>query len=142
MKQHRASKEAPYLSPSQGSVRCIVPARYSAWLSGDLGARVVRDLNAAILEVNRVPELVVRRIASGIVVQGHEDTGPFVGALASALVAVERSVAKRYPVMHAELGSVFTGSLQVVLPDPEFQMIREQRQPSGAGAGGPPRPGR
>lgn len=104
-----------------GRVRALVPARYSAWLSGDLGRRVVRDLNAAILEVHQVPELVVRRIASGIVVQGREAPGPFVGSLAAALVAVERSVGVQWPVMHAKLGSVFTGSVQVMLPDQSFR---------------------
>lgn len=117
MSKEQATSEAQSVVPRRSVLRAIVPARYSAWLSGDLGRRVVRDLNAAILDVHRIPDLVVRRIASGIVVQGQEDPGSFVGSLASALVAVERNVAKRYPVMHAELGSIFTGSLQVVLPD-------------------------
>lgn len=93
--------------------RILVPIRYAAWLSGDLGRRLERDLRHGL---GGVPGADVLRIAGGFLVEADEDPGPFVEAVFRAVMELDDSVARSYPMFHHELGSLWEGTLQVVFP--------------------------
>lgn len=93
--------------------RILVPIRYAAWLSGDLGRRLERDLRHGL---GAVPGADVLRIAGGFLVEADEDPGPFVAAVFRAVTEMDDGIARTYPVFHHELGSLWEGTLQVVFP--------------------------
>ena len=92
--------------------RILVPVRYSAWLSGDLGKNLTDDLRKALSGLH---ELRLTRLPRGFLIETKECIGPAVEAVARALTEVEEIVAKRYPVFHHEMGPVYTGTVQVIL---------------------------
>jgi hypothetical protein len=85
--------------------------RYSAWLQGDLGGA----LEAAFREALLVQEPVhITRLPRALLVESPEAPGPLLEAAHRAVSALERLVAERYPVLHHEMGPVWTGTLQAV----------------------------
>jgi hypothetical protein len=91
--------------------KILAPVRYSAWLSGDLGRELTRQLEHA---VGGLAQARVTRLARGFLVEADEDAGPLLEAVAHAMRDLERGVAARYPVFHQEMGPVWTGTLQAV----------------------------
>ncbi len=93
--------------------RILVPIRYAAWLSGDLGRRLERDLRHGL---GGVPGLRVLRIAGGFLVEAEEDPGPLTAAVFHAVEVLQDGVRQAYPMLTHELGSLWEGTLQVVFP--------------------------
>lgn len=91
--------------------RILAPVRYSAWLAGDLGQELHRQLQSALAAV---PEANVTRLARGFLVEADEAPGPLLEAVAAAMQDMEHGVATKYPVFHREMGPVWTGTLQSV----------------------------
>lgn len=91
--------------------RVLVPVRYSAWLSGELGKTLLAELQRG---VHDLPDVAVTRLPRGFLVESSEATGPFVECVARAVGDLEAGVEERYPVFHHEMGPVWTGTLQVV----------------------------
>lgn len=91
--------------------RILAPVRYSAWLAGDLGQELHRQLQNAL---GCVPDAHVTRLARGFLVEADEAPGPLLEAVAAAMQDLEHGVAAKYPVFHREMGPVWTGTLQSV----------------------------
>lgn len=106
-------------------LQALIPARHGAWFTGDLGRRIANELHVQIVGALDAPNFTLRRVTGGVVIAAEEDAGPFLGALAVALRETERFVVGECPAMRADLGSIFTGAIQVALPDPEFQVAPE-----------------
>lgn len=91
--------------------KILAPVRYSAWLSGDLGQELTRQLTAALEAVEGAR---ITRLARGFLIEAHEDPGPLLEAVARAMQDMDEGVAAKYPVFHHEMGPVWTGTLQSV----------------------------
>ncbi len=91
--------------------RILVPVRYAAWLSGELGTSIANDLQAGL---GHVPGAKVQRLPRGLLVEADESPGPLLEAVGHAVHDLEDAVKKRYPVFHQEMGPVWTGTLQAV----------------------------
>ncbi len=87
--------------------------RYAAWLSGDLGRRLERDL---VHSLGGVPGLRVLRVGGGFLVDADEDPGPFVAAVGDAVEELDEGMRRTYPLLRHEMGRLWGGSLQVVFP--------------------------
>ena len=99
----------PTTSPTVPSCRIVLPVRYAAWLSGDLGRSLERTLQRALGGDARVT-----RLPRGFLVEAHEAPGPLLEAVQRAAVELEHGAAAAYPVFHHEMGPVWTGTLQAV----------------------------
>lgn len=97
--------------PPTPNSRIVVPVRYAAWLSGDLGRSLERRLHDALDDVDDVK---VTRLPRAFLVEAHESPGPLLEAVQRAAVELERGAADAYPVFHHEMGPVWTGTLQSV----------------------------
>ena len=95
--------------------KIVVPVRYAAWLSGDLGRTLERTLQHSLDALDAVR---VTRLPRGFLVQANEAPGPLLEAVHRAAVDLERGVEAAYPVFHHELGNVWTGTLQAVFDAP------------------------
>lgn len=93
--------------------KILVPVRYSAWLSGDLGRQLEVVLRHGLAHV---PSARITRMPRGFLVEAAEDPGPFLEAVHRAMAELQESVARRYPVFSDEMGPVWTGTLQVIFP--------------------------
>lgn len=93
--------------------RILVPVRYAAWLSGDLGRQIENQLRHGL---DAVPGLHVTRMPRGLLVEADESPGPLLEAVRGAIAELEDGVATRYPVFHHEMGPLWSGTLQVVFP--------------------------
>ncbi len=93
--------------------RILIPIRYAAWLSGDLGRTISQDLETTL---SVLPGLRITRLPRGIMIEADEAPGPMVEVVHRGMADLEASVARRYPVFHHEMGPVWTGTLQVVFP--------------------------
>lgn len=91
--------------------RIVVPVRYAAWLNGDIGRLLERDLQQRL---DDVPDAKVTRLPRAFLVEAHEAPGPLLEAVHRAATGLERGAATAYPVFHHELGPVWTGTLQSV----------------------------
>lgn len=95
--------------------RILVPVRYAAWLSGELGHRIERTLRAGL---SAVPGLRLTRLPRGILVEADEAPGPLLEAVHHAVRELEAAVEETYPIFHHEMGPVWTGTLQALLDGP------------------------
>ncbi len=93
--------------------RILVPVRYSAWLSGDLGKNLEATLKRSLKGLD---ELVITKLPRGFLVETREDEGPAVERIARGVSELEDSIHDTYPVFHREMGPVWTGTLQVIFP--------------------------
>ncbi len=93
--------------------RILVPVRYAAWLSGELGKRLQRSLEHQL----RAMDVSVTRMPRGFLVESDESPGPFLEAVHHAMQALEGGVEEEYPVFHHEMGPLWTGTLQVLFPE-------------------------
>lgn len=91
--------------------RVLAPVRYAAWLAGDLGNDLTKQLTNGL---SAIPALHVTRLPRGFLVEADEAMGPLVEQVARAMSELEDGVQERYPVFHAEMGPVWTGTLQAV----------------------------
>ncbi|MHB8633070.1 MAG: hypothetical protein ACYDBQ_03755 [Thermoplasmatota archaeon] len=91
--------------------RIVIPVRYAAWLSGDLGQSLAGTLENALAWM---PEVRVTILPRAFVVEADEAPGPLLEAVHRALVGLEEAVATAYPTFHHEMGPVWTGTLQAV----------------------------
>lgn len=96
------------------STRILIPVRYSAWLTGDMGdvlERQVRRLLADLdhLEVSRMPRF--------LLVEAREEAGPMLEACRRAAEELEDRIANQYPAIHHDMGPLWTGTLQASFPD-------------------------
>ncbi|MHB1261087.1 MAG: hypothetical protein ACYC2H_05165 [Thermoplasmatota archaeon] len=110
----------PASSPANDptSSRIVVPVRYAAWLSGDLGRTLQQTLQHAL---DPLAEAKVTRLPRGFLVEANEEPGPLLEAVHRAALDLERGVEAAYPVFHHELGPVWTGTLQAVFDPPAAQ---------------------
>jgi len=103
--------KAPTAIPESSKI--IVPVRYAAWLSGDLGRIVERSLRQAL---GPLPRVRVSRMPRALLVEAAEAPGPLLEAVHRAAIDLERGVEEAFPVFHHELGPLWTGTLQAVFP--------------------------
>lgn len=94
--------------------RVMVPVRYAAWLSGDLGKAIEASLKTTL---DKKLELVnVSRLPRGLLVEcATPSPGILVDACVGACKKMESQVAKNHPVFHHEMGPVWTGTLQAII---------------------------
>lgn len=102
-------------TPTSPLSKIVLPVRYAAWLSGDLGRSLERTLQHAL---DPLEDVKVSRLPRGFLVEANEDPGPLLEAVHRAAVDLERGVEAAYPVFHHEMGPVWTGTLQAVFEAP------------------------
>jgi hypothetical protein len=108
--------KSPAPLPSDApSSKIVVPVRYAAWLTGDLGRTLERTLQHAL---DPLEEVKVSRLPRGFLVEANEEPGPLLEAVHRAALDLERGVEAAYPVFHHEMGPVWTGTLQAVFDAP------------------------
>lgn len=106
----------PTPSPTDAATsKIVVPVRYAAWLSGDLGRTLEQTLQHAL---DPLDDVRVSRLPRGFLVEANEAPGPLLEAVHRAAVDLERGAEAAYPVFHHELGPVWTGTLQAVFETP------------------------
>lgn len=93
--------------------RILIPVRYAAWLSGELGDRLHATLQNGLAQAR------ITRLPRGFLVEADEAAGPFVEAVFHAVADLEQGVRHAYPIFHREMGPLWTGTLQVLFPTPE-----------------------
>lgn len=108
MAPRRRNDASPLTAPT---ARIVIPVRYSAWLSGDLGRSLERTLQQALGQLGGVR---ITRLPRAFLVEATEAPGPLLEAVQRAAVELEQGVAAAYPVIHHEMGPVWTGTLQAV----------------------------
>lgn len=91
--------------------RILIPIRYSAWLSGDLGNGIETTLQHGLRGAQ------LTRLPRGFLVQADEEPGPFLEQVHRAMTDVEAGIQQRYPMFHREMGPAWTGTLQVLFPE-------------------------
>ena len=94
--------------------RLVVPVHYSAWLRGDLGDAVLRLLRRSL---GPLPGLRLPRLIRGILVEADEEPGVLVESALRAVRELEASLEAAYPVLHHEMGPLWTGTLQAVFTE-------------------------
>lgn len=97
--------------PSHRKSRIVVPVRYAAWLTGELGRTLERTLQAAL---EPFADVRVTRLPRALLVEASEEPGPLLEAVHKATLELESGVEAAYPVFHHEMGPVWTGTLQAV----------------------------
>lgn len=102
-----SSPSTPNASPS----RILLPVRMAAWMSGDLGMTLQRTLQHAL---DPLEDVKVTRLPRAFLVEANEEPGPLLEAVHRAAMDLEKGVEAAYPVLHHEMGPVWTGSLQAV----------------------------
>jgi hypothetical protein len=84
-----------------------------AWLSGDLGRRIEHLLRDGLhADLKRLPR--TTRLPRAILIEDHAPMGQLVEAGIKAARHMETELAKEYPVMHHEMGPVWTGVIQAI----------------------------
>jgi hypothetical protein len=105
----------PAPSSDGATSKIVVPVRYAAWLSGDLGRTLERTLQHAL---DPLEDVRVTRLPRGFLVEANEEAGPLLEAVHRAALDLEKGVEAAYPVFHHEMGPVWTGTLQAVFDPP------------------------
>lgn len=105
------TRTSPLPASTAPTARIVVPVRYAAWLSGDLGRSLERTLQHALDPLGPVK---VTRLPRAFLVEAAEAPGPLLEAVQRAAVELEQGAAAAYPVFHHEMGPVWTGTLQAV----------------------------
>ncbi len=95
--------------------RILVPARYAAWLAGDLGHRLQSTLETDLRKRMGIA-VRVTRLPRGFLVEAPETPGVLLEAVCACVGKLERHVAKQYPIFHREMGPLWTGTLQSLFP--------------------------
>ena len=106
----RPAPQAPS-RPAEPPSRIVLPVRYAAWLSGDLGRSLERTLQHAL---DPLEDVRVTRLPRGFLVEANEAPGPLLEAVHRAALDLEKGAEAAYPVFHHEMGPVWTGTLQAV----------------------------
>ncbi len=96
------------------AARVLVPVRYAAWLSGDLGRELEKTLRHGL---EHLADVLVTKLPRGFLVQADESAGPLLEAVHRAVTDLEAAVRAAYPVFHHEMGPVWTGTLQSVFTE-------------------------
>lgn len=91
-----------------------MPVRSTAWLSGDLG----RTLEAALQRTLHRNDATITRLPRGFLVEAPEAVGVLLELVHRATLALEGEVSNAFPVMHHDMGPVWTGTLQAVFDPP------------------------
>jgi hypothetical protein len=105
--------------------KIAVPVRLPSWLTGDLGKSIEQTFRSLLHEL---PSLDLTRLPRGFVVEAREAPGPLLEAVHRAVLELEARVEEAYPVLHVEMGPVWTGTLQAVFT------TRKARDPPPAAA--------
>lgn len=113
--RHLSPTPPPSQSLDAPLSKIVVPVRYAAWLSGDLGRTLERTLQHAL---DPLEEVRVTRLPRGFLVEANEEPGPLLEAVHRAALDLEKGVEAAYPVFHHEMGPVWTGTLQAVFDPP------------------------
>lgn len=114
-KPKASTPAAARASPPQASpARVVVPVRYAAWLSGDLGRELETTLASGLAHL---VDLRLTRLPRGFLVEADEAIGPLLEATHRAVSELEEAVRSAYPVFHHEMGPVWTGTLQAVFTE-------------------------
>ena len=98
-------------TPKKDTTKVLVPVRYAAWLNGDIGRALERTMLAALEPLGDVR---VTRLPRAFLVECDEAPGPFLEAVHRATLELEAGVEAAYPVLHHEMGPIWTGTLQCV----------------------------
>lgn len=102
------------MPPTSALSKILLPVRFAAWLSGDLGNVLQRTLEGSL---KPLAGLRVERLPRGFVVQAAETPGCLLEAVHRAAVELEREAQVAFPVFHHELGPIWTGSLTAILAE-------------------------
>lgn len=111
MAPRRRPDASPTTATTAATARIVLPVRYAAWLSGDMGMSLQRSLQQALDPLGSVK---VTRLPRAFLVEAAEAPGPLLEAVQRAAIELEAGVAAAYPVFHHEIGPVWTGTLQAV----------------------------
>ena len=106
-----ASRLAQRKTQHLQTAKIVMPLRYAAWLSGDMGRALEGMLQKALEDFAGVR---ITYLPRAFLVEALEEPGPFLEAVYRAAVELEQGVTARYPVLHHEIGPVWTGTLQSV----------------------------
>ncbi|MEA3203336.1 MAG: hypothetical protein QOI63_1011 [Thermoplasmata archaeon] len=93
--------------------KIAIPIRLPSWLTGDLGKSIEQTLRGLLREL---PSVELTRLPRGFMVEAHEAPGPMLEAVHRAVLDLEARVEEAYPVLHVEMGPLWTGTLQTVFP--------------------------
>lgn len=93
--------------------KIAIPIRLPSWLTGDLGNSIEQTLRGLLHELRG---LQVTRLPRGFVIEAIEAPGPLMEAVYRAVAELEERVEEAFPVLHVEMGPVWTGTLQAVFP--------------------------
>lgn len=91
--------------------RVVLPVRYSAWLSGDMGEAMEKRLRVSLAQFEPIQ---ITKLPRALLVEADEAPGVFLEAMLRAAHELEDGIAATYPVFHHEMGPVWTGTLQMV----------------------------
>ncbi|HLF16904.1 MAG TPA: hypothetical protein VI796_05690 [Candidatus Thermoplasmatota archaeon] len=97
--------------PPPPTSKIVLPVRQAAWLSGDLGRTLERQLRTALDPLDGVR---VSRLPRAFLVEAPEAPGPLLEAVERAARELEAAAERAYPVFHHEIGPLWTGTLQAV----------------------------
>lgn len=97
--------------PFRPNSKVIVPVRYAAWMNGDIGRILEETMQAAL---DPFGDVRVTRLPKGFLVEAAEEPGPLLEAVHRATLDLESGVETAYPVLHHEMGPLWTGTLQSV----------------------------
>jgi hypothetical protein len=114
------------------SCKIVVPIRLTAWLPGELGRHLESLLLEALTAQAPLAGLKVSRLPKGLLVESTEAPGRFLEAVHAAVLRMEADIAKSHPAFYAQMGSAWTGSLQVVFLAPDEVAPPHAPTPSGA----------
>jgi hypothetical protein len=107
-----ASRRIPHASPlTTPHASIVIPVRMAAWLTGDLGNSIERTLRDALHPFGPVK---ITRLPRAFLIESEEAPGPLLEAVQRAAVELEQGTAAAYPVLHHEMGPIWTGTLQAV----------------------------
>jgi len=100
-----------HLSGEVTIVKIVIPVRYSAWLCGELGKDLCKQLKDALS-----PGSEVTRLPRSLLVESDEGAGQLLEATARAVQKMDDAMRARYPVFWHEMGPVWTGTLEAIFP--------------------------
>lgn len=109
-------EEFARLMPARAPCTVLLPVRYAAWLSGDLGRTIEGHVKTALKDVRGVE---TTRLPRGILVVAPELPGVLAEKCMRACDEVQAQVAVAYPVFSHEMGPVWTGVVSIVRDPPE-----------------------
>lgn len=103
-------------------------------MTGDLGNSIEQTLRSLLRELRGAH---LTRLPRGFVVEAFESPGPMLEAVQRAVFELEQRVEEAFPVLHVEMGPVWTGTLQAIYyqtPKPQDALATSTAKPDATPA--------